>query len=192
MKIILGSSSPWRKKILLEMMSDFEVMSPEIDEKAIRRGDPRELVLAIARAKAEALIEKVHEPALIITADQVVVWNGMVREKPASEAEARYFLRSAHEHPSETVNGVVVSNTATGRQVSGNESSKIFFRAIPEAVIDRLVEIGAVYKCAGGFTSEDELLIDYVDHVEGSMDSVTGLPKKFLEKLLSEAAALGA
>jgi septum formation protein len=56
MKIILGSSSPWRKEVLKSMGFDFKVLSPDIDEKAIRDVDPTQLTLQIARAKTEALL----------------------------------------------------------------------------------------------------------------------------------------
>jgi len=55
MKIILGSASARRKDILQQMGYEFEVMSANIDEKAIRFDDPKKLTLAIVNAKADAL-----------------------------------------------------------------------------------------------------------------------------------------
>ena len=58
----------------------FEIHKPDIDEKAIRRQDPAELVLALGVAKAKALLEGpkaadfAARSALVLTADQVVVW----------------------------------------------------------------------------------------------------------------------
>ncbi|NQS90060.1 Maf family protein, partial [Patescibacteria group bacterium] len=89
MKIILGSQSKGRKKMLEEMGVEFEIMPADIDEKAIRLKDPKELVLVIARAKADALKPRISEPAILITSDQVVVWQGKIREKPENGKEAR-------------------------------------------------------------------------------------------------------
>ena len=61
MKIILGSKSKGRKQILEEMGMDFEIMVSDIDEKAIRFDDAEKLVLALARAKAEALKPKIFQ-----------------------------------------------------------------------------------------------------------------------------------
>ena len=82
MKIILGSQSKGRKKMLEEMGYEFEVMSADIDEKAIRFENPKELTLALARVKAEAIKPKIYGSALLVTSDQVVTWNGQIREKP--------------------------------------------------------------------------------------------------------------
>ena len=56
MKLILGSASPRRKKILQGMGYKFDVIVPDIDEKAIRDPDPEKLVLKLANAEADALI----------------------------------------------------------------------------------------------------------------------------------------
>ncbi|GMP81354.1 hypothetical protein CsSME_00036096 [Camellia sinensis var. sinensis] len=55
-KIILGSSSVARRKVLAEMGYDFTIMSADIDEKSIRKEKPEELVMALAEAKADAIL----------------------------------------------------------------------------------------------------------------------------------------
>lgn len=189
MKIILGSSSKSRQKILKEMGYDFEIMSPDIDEKAIRHEDPTELVLAIARAKAEALKSKVTEPTVLITSDQVTVWNGEIREKPETEDEARRFLTSYAEYPAETVTAVVVTDTKTGKQLEGVDIAKMYFKPIPEDIVEKLIEEGDVMWCSGGFIGEHELLQPYIEKLEGDIDSIMGLPKKLTKALLDEISA---
>ena len=98
MKIILGSQSEGRQEVLAEMGYEFEVMPSHIDEKAIRHDNPKELVLALANAKADALLPRIAEPALLITADQVVAWKDEIREKPRDEKEERYFLKHTMKH----------------------------------------------------------------------------------------------
>jgi septum formation protein len=82
MHIILGSQSQGRRELLAAMGYAFAVMPAHIDERAIRSEDSGALTLALAHAKADALLPQIHEPALLITADQVVVWQGTIREKP--------------------------------------------------------------------------------------------------------------
>ncbi|KAL0369079.1 UNVERIFIED_CONTAM: hypothetical protein Scaly_1126800 [Sesamum calycinum] len=57
-KIILGSSSVARKKILADMGFEFTTVSADIDEKAIRKEKPEDLVMALAEAKANAIVGK--------------------------------------------------------------------------------------------------------------------------------------
>ena len=113
-KIILGSSSPARKNVLEKLGYTFEIMAADIDERAIRDADPRKLTSKLANAKALALLEKIKFPALLITADQVVNCNGVIREKPETPQEARDFLKSYEKFPAETVNTVVVTDTVSG------------------------------------------------------------------------------
>jgi septum formation protein len=69
MHIILGSQSHGRRELLSAMGYAFAVMPAHIDEQAIRAKDPATLTLALAHAKADALLPQIHEPALLITSD---------------------------------------------------------------------------------------------------------------------------
>ena len=188
MKLVLGSKSKGRRSVLDAAGYDYEVMSVDIDEKAIRFDDPKELVLALAHAKADALLSQINEPLLLITADQVAVSNGEIREKPEGEEEARAFLRSYKDFPLETVNGVVVVNTASGKRTGDVDVSRITFSDMPENVIDALIEAGRVMHCAGAIRVEDPLLKPFIDTFDGSFDSTSGLPLALLERLIKEAS----
>src|SRR5688500_1249444 len=94
MKLILGSKSHGRKTVLERVGYEFEVMAADIDEKLIRSDDLELLPMLLARAKAEALLKKINEPVILVTADQVVIYKGELREKPESEEQAREYLAS--------------------------------------------------------------------------------------------------
>src|SRR3990167_2412936 len=106
MRIILGSQSKNRADILQEAGFEFDVLPPNIDEKAIRSSDPKKLPALLARAKTDALLPKISGEALLITSDQVVSFEGQIREKPETEAEARKFLETGHESANETYTAV--------------------------------------------------------------------------------------
>jgi septum formation protein len=184
MKIILGSSSPGRKKIMEELGYDFEVMVPDIDEKSIRRNTPHELVMAIAQAKADALLTKIKEPAVLIVSDQVVLFEGKIREKPIDENEAREYLLSYARGPAETLGAVVVVNTKTDKRMSDFQTAKIYFKRLPLSVIEEHIKSGASLRGAGGFLIHDPLLSSYIDHIEGTIDSASGLSKDVVKQLL--------
>lgn len=186
LKIILGSSSPRRKQILEEMGVSFEVMAADIDEKAIRQEDPKQLVLAIAKAKAEALLPKIAQPSLLITTDGVVVCEGEIREKPNTQDEAKVFLSDYRQHPAIAITAVVVTNTKTGKQASGVDSSTVFFRDFSDRAMEDMIEKGEAMKCAGGFNITDPFVAPYVDRIDGTRESVMGLPVELLKRLLQE------
>ena len=103
MSLVIGSSSKMRHEILREMgVSAFSVLSPDIDERAIRHSDPSimvQLIAAAKLAKCEQMLlqtppNAASAPVVVLCADQVIVCGGVVREKPRDAAECAAFLRS--------------------------------------------------------------------------------------------------
>lgn len=97
--LVLGSSSIDRKKILDIQGWEFIQMSPDINEKLIKCDSFIKLPLLIAKEKATKLIntitsENIITECIIITLDSIVVFDGMIREKPTSNEEASIFLKS--------------------------------------------------------------------------------------------------
>lgn len=187
MKIILGSSSKYRKEVLESNGYQFETMSPDIDEKAIRTEDYYKLPLLLARAKADALIPRISELSLVITADQVVVCGSYLYEKPKDEQEAKVYLtRYSNGTPAETVSALVVVNTRNNKRAEGVDIAKVYFNFIPFWAIEDFVKNGDPYSKAGGFAIQSPILKPYLNRVEGTNDSVMGMPLQLLEKLLKE------
>lgn len=186
MKIILGSQSYGRKAVLEKMGYTFEVMPANIDEKAIRFEDPAVLTLALANAKADALLLKIKEPVILITSDQVVVCNGKILEKPTDEKEAQENLELYALYPAETVTSVVAVNTSSGERIGGTDVAKIWFSSIPKKVINEYIATKDPFLHAGSFDHEHQLLAPYVKSIEGEPESVTGLPRKLTEKLIMD------
>lgn len=184
MKIILGSSSKLRQQVMREMGIDFEIMSPDINEQEIRMADPRKLVLALAQAKARAIVNLINEPAIIITADQVISFKGQIREKPRTAEEAKGFLQSYGAEPSETINGIVVTNSLTKKQEVAIDIVKVFLKPIPTAVIEQLIKESVIFHCAGALRLEDPLMLPFIERVEGTADSLMGLPKSLTLSLI--------
>jgi len=188
MKLILGSQSANRKAVLERAGYVFDVMAADIDEKAVRHDDWYHMPLLIARAKAEALLPRIQERALLITADVVTIWNGDLREKPRDTAETRAFLTSFSKspHPVECVNGLVVTDTGTRKRAEGTDVSKIWFGKIPDELIATLIGEGKTCDYAGGFTLLDPRMYECVSKLEGSYESVLGMPLHLLRRLIEE------
>ncbi|KAL6346419.1 hypothetical protein AAG906_033215 [Vitis piasezkii] len=195
-KIILGSSSVARRQILAEMGYEFTIVTADIDEKGIRKETPEELVMALAEAKADAILSKLQikdylaedlPPTLLITADTVVVYKGTIREKPSSEEEAREFVKGYSGSHGGVVGSVLVTNLKTGTRKGGWERAEVYFYDIPDEVIDNMIEEGISLNVAGGLMLEHPLTLPFVESVVGSTDCVMGLPKALTESLIQEA-----
>jgi len=200
--VMLGSSSKWRAKLVAGTLPEGftlfpEQIAPDIDEKAIRREDPHELVTAIAQAKTDRLLEILDakpegsaKPDLLICADQVIVFDGTIREKPEDVAQAKSHLQSygANGKPAECTTGLVVTNLKTGERANGVDVAKQFFKPIPDDVADALIAKGDIMYCAGSFVAEDPLLEPYLGDLEGEFESVQGMPVKMTQDLLKKVA----
>ncbi len=90
-KIILASSSPSRRKLLLQLDIPFESVSSDIDETPLENESAAQLVRRLAEQKARAL-GKQYKKALIIGSDQVCFSNGEIVGKPHTEEKAMQQL----------------------------------------------------------------------------------------------------
>ncbi|PPD95449.1 hypothetical protein GOBAR_DD07529 [Gossypium barbadense] len=178
-KIILGSSSMARQRILAEMGYEFTIMANAI----------------MARLQHTDILENVACPTLLITADtnlcglfmQVVVYKGTIREKPCNEDEAREFIKGYSGGHAAVVGSVLVTNLNSGASKGGWESAEVYFHDIPNEVIDSLIDEGIPFKVAGGLMLEHPLTLPFVDAVIGATDTVMGLSISLTEKLIEEA-----
>ena len=188
MKLILGSSSKYRKGLMEKAGYVFEVMIPEVEEKNIKENDPYKRPLVVARVKADALISKIKEPALLITSDVIAICNRELREKPRSQDEARKFLREYSQGVApEGITAIVIYNTVTGKYYEGADRAQVFFNPFPDSVIEDFIKNGDPLGRAGGFGVQHPILRPYVRKVEGDEEAIVGMPIHLLKKLLTEA-----
>lgn len=175
MRIILGSSSPRRKKLLEEAgIKNFEIIAPDIEES----GDD---VKEISLQKAIAIKEKVNDSAaIILTADTMLFFNGRSIGKPKSKEKAAELLRELSGKSSITRTGYcIIKNTKICNEV---ESTEVKFRELTENEINEYVNTHPVETMAGGFNidkgTEGE---KFVESINGLRTTVVGLP---IEKIL--------
>eukprot|EP00607_Mallomonas_marina_P010892 CAMPEP_0182421192 /NCGR_PEP_ID=MMETSP1167-20130531/6455_1 /TAXON_ID=2988 /ORGANISM="Mallomonas Sp, Strain CCMP3275" /LENGTH=289 /DNA_ID=CAMNT_0024598065 /DNA_START=134 /DNA_END=1003 /DNA_ORIENTATION=+ len=180
--IILGSSSVKRKSVLERNGWSFTTASPDIDEKAIRDDDPLILPLLVAKAKASALTDRLTEsiltPTILLTSDQIVLFKQEIREKPQIEEEAREFLSSYSNDTVSTVTAVTATHLPSGRQSSDVNIASVSFKLIPEETVETVLATAEVYSSAGALVIENEVLRGFIQHIEGDIDSLRGLPMR--------------
>lgn len=190
MKLILGSQSKGRQLVLKDAGIEFTSIPANIDEKAIRSDDYTLLPLLLARAKADALAAKIQadEPALLLTADTVVIYKDELREKPQSPEQARAYLSSYEPTtPAWVTTGVVVTNLLTGKRVEGRDRGGVYFHSIPDAVIEQAIQEGYIFGCAGAFAIETPLLKPLIAKIDGEASAIIGLPLSLTQNLLQQA-----
>ncbi|KAK3224117.1 hypothetical protein Dsin_011142 [Dipteronia sinensis] len=177
-KIILGSSSMARREILAEMGYEFTIVTADIDEKSIRKEKPEELVMALAEAKADAIISRIQSTGqfeeddhatLLITADTVVVYEGKIREKPSGPEEAREFIKGYSGSHAAVVGSIFVCNLKTGTRKGGWDRAEVYFHDIPDEVIDNMIEEGITQNVAGGLMLEHPLTLPFVEAVVSAL-----------------------
>lgn len=193
-RLILGSKSWSRRTLLAELgVPAFTIVSPDIDETSIRHADARVLVLSIAQAKARALLSRGDVRAegpgktLLVCGDSVVKHKDRILEKPDSEDEARAFLRSYATAPATTVSSVVVVDVGERRVWEGIDEAEVYFREMPEDVIEELVTTGGSMESAGGLRIEHPRVAQYTECVIGHRSAVMGFSQPVVERLMREA-----
>ena len=178
-----------------EITTEYTVRTADIDEKAIRHADPSQLVTLLAHAKADAILQKMKDAGdplegILVTCDQVVTFKGEIREKPEDEDECRRFIReySESDQPTCTVSAVLATNVASGARVGGVDVAEIHFGEIPREAEDRVIADGEVLWCAGGLQAEHPAIQPCIVKQVGTQDSIMGLPKDLVVRLIGQAA----
>ncbi|MCQ3830383.1 septum formation inhibitor Maf [Microbulbifer elongatus] len=184
-RLILASSSPYRRQLLEKLRIPFECQAPRIDEQPLPGEPASELASRLATEKALALAND-HPDALIIGSDQVAECNGTLLGKPGNTENAIDQLsRSA----GQTVNfhtGLCLADARDGSHHTLCELFSVRFRPLSASEIRRYVELEKPLDCAGSFKSEG-LGIALFEKMEGSdPNSLVGLPLIRLIDLLKQ------
>lgn len=92
-KLVLGSSSPYRKELLERLGVPFECVSADIDESRHEGETPEALCVRLAREKALKVKSMVGD-AIVIGSDQVAVLGERILGKPRTRERAIEQLSS--------------------------------------------------------------------------------------------------
>lgn len=173
--VVLASTSPFRRQLLEKLGLPFITAAPEVDETPVPGENARQLVLRLARAKAQVLAKQF--PAhLIIGSDQVCVLDGQITGKPHNEQNAIRQLRQARGKIISFYTGLALYNSANGHLQTECEPFDVHFRALSDSEIEGYVRREQPFQCAGSFKSEG-LGITLFERLEGrDPNTLIGLP----------------
>ena len=189
-RLILGSSSAYRRALLERLGLPFSIISPDIDETPLANELPAATARRLAREKAKAVAKQLpadQKDTLIIGSDQVAVVGNQVYGKPGNHQKAVAQLQSLS-------GKTVIFETALCLYDALNEqaheeliSTEVEFRELSLAEIESYLKREPAYDCAGSAKSE-ALGIALLDRLSGNdPTALVGLPLIALCRLLRHA-----
>jgi|GEM_PF-447459 len=182
MRFILASSSPRRREIIGEMVSDFEIIKPEIDETQDDNENPLAYVKRLSQEKAAVVAAQITDDAAILAADTVVILaadtigieaNGEILGKPVDADDARAILTRLRNRPHQVCTAFTLKRGLY--QVTEVVSTTVHMRDYSDDEIDAYIETGDPFDKAGSYAIQHEGFHP-VREIDGSYSNVVGLP----------------
>jgi 7-methyl-GTP pyrophosphatase len=184
-RIVLASTSPYRRALLERLRLPFEVQSPQVDEARLPGESARATALRLAEAKARAVASS-YPRALVIGSDQVAALADAHLGKPGNHANAVAQLKAMRGKEVLFHTALVLLNTDTGALQTAEVPTAVGFRDYSDAEIERYLAAEQPYDCAGSAKIEG-LGIILVEHVRGDDPSaLIGLPLARLASMLRQ------
>lgn len=184
-RLILASTSSYRRELLGRLGLRFETFGPGVDETPRAGEPPADLALRLAREKALAGA-RLHPDALVIGADQVAVLEGAALSKPGTHERAVAQLRAMRGRRVSFLTAIAVSRGASRETRSRLVPTEVHFRDFGDAAIEAYLRADQPYDCAGAAKIES-LGIVLVHKLESDdPTALVGLPLIALVDLLAE------
>ncbi|HZW22684.1 Maf-like protein [Noviherbaspirillum sp.] len=188
-RLILASSSTYRKELLSRLHLPFETAVPAIDETPLAGEAPEQTALRLAKEKALAVAS--HAPgALVIGSDQVATLDGEQIGKPGTHEKALAQLQKMRGRKVVFHTALCLRDTrsGTGQEVQAeNVQTFVTFRDLPDSELDAYLRIEQPYDCAGSAKNEG-LGIAIIESIESTdPTALTGLPMIALCSMLRRA-----
>lgn len=195
-RLILASSSAYRRELLSRLQLPFDTMVPDLDETAQNGETPEATALRLAQQKAEAIASQLASSAnsaadaLIIGSDQVATLNGLHIGKPGDHASALKQLQLMRGKEVVFHTALCLLDTRAGAQAAvqlRDVQTLVRFRDLPDAELDAYLRIEQPYDCAGSAKNE-ALGISILASIQSDdPTALTGLPLIALTEMLRNA-----
>lgn len=187
MKLILASTSPYRRELLSRLRVPFECLAPGVNEDTLPGESPSEESLRLATEKALA-ISRLHKTALVIGSDQTASLDGQgTLGKPGSHERAREQLRAASGRSVWFHTSLSVVRAEPAFSDRTTVSTQVRFRVLDDDEIEHYLRVEQPYDCAGSAKCEG-LGISLLEAIEGEDPSaIIGLPLIALCRMLRRA-----
>lgn len=182
-RLVLASTSPYRREQLATLGIPFEVAAPDYEEEKDLDLAPEELVVRFARAKAESLGRR-YPDALIIGSDQAPVFHGRILGKPGSEEAARAQLARLAGRTHRLLTAVALFSPAQSRCVSELDVARMRLRPLTQEQIRAYVAVDRPLDCSGSYKTEALGVVLFEEMRTQDPTALVGLPLLRLGRLL--------
>jgi len=187
-RLILASSSSYRKELLSRLRLPFEAAAPDIDESPLPLETPSATALRLAREKAAAILAR-HPGSLVVGSDQVATLDGIQIGKPGDHANALRQLQTMRGRRVVFHTALCLLDGRAGAPVAQLEDIQtvVTVRDLPDAELDAYLRLEQPYDCAGSAKNEG-LGIAILEKIESTdPTALTGLPLIALTGMLRRA-----
>jgi septum formation protein len=185
-RLVLASTSPYRRELLGRLQIPFETVAPRADESALPGEAPEATALRLAEAKARA-VANTFPDALIIGSDQVAAQGAQRFGKPGTRANARAQLRAMSGREIVFHTGLCLLDAASDTAQTRCIDVHVGFRDLSDAEIDAYLDKEDALNCAGSAKSEG-LGISLLSYLRGDdPNALIGLPLIALCDMLRKA-----
>ncbi|WP_414444282.1 Maf-like protein [Burkholderia sp. 22PA0106] len=188
-RLILASSSRYRRELLERLKIPFDVVTPDLDETPQDGETPADTALRLAAAKARAVAGQLDAPdgAIVIGSDQVATFDGRQIGKPGNHERALEQLQAMRGREVEFHSALCVFDSRNGHTQIEDVITRVRFRSLSDAELDAYLRAETPYDVAGSAKSEGLgiALLDAIDSNDPT--ALIGLPLIALTRMLREA-----
>jgi septum formation protein len=182
-KLVLASTSRYRRELLARLHLPFEVLSPNVDETPLPGESPSATALRLSVLKAQAAAAT-HPDALIIGSDQVLMLGDAQLGKPGNHENAFAQLRAMQGREMVFHTALTLLNSRTGHAQTRDVPTVVHIRPLTDAQIEAYLKNEQPYDCAGSAKSES-LGIALMERMESpDPTALIGLPLMTLTAML--------
>jgi septum formation protein len=155
-RLILASSSPYRRELLERLRVAFDVVVPAVDETPRAGETPEATALRLAEDKARKVASDLgaDDAALIIGCDQVATYDGLQIGKPGTHDKALAQLQAMRGREVLFHSAICVLDSASNVAQTADVITRVQFRDLPDAALDAYLRAETPYDVAGSAKSE--------------------------------------
>ncbi|MCS6897198.1 MAG: Maf family protein [Nitrospira sp.] len=181
MRLVLASTSPRRKELLLLLGVPFDVVAPSFIEQPTTDLVPREQVARFAVGKARSVALR-RPDDLVLGGDTVIESDGLLLGKPRDREDARRMLKSLAGRSHLVHTAVAVRHERRSFEAVKVETATVFMKD-NGGEVERYLESGDWSGKAGSYSIQGRGA-DLIEKIDGDYTAVVGLPLRAVADLL--------
>lgn len=192
--VILASQSPRRHSLIKKIVSNFDVVAPEFDEKLDSDNYTDDVIKSLSLQKALSALNThkqsgagicLSKGCLIISADTMVVFNNKIYGKPKDELDAQRMLSDLSGNTHFVVTAITVLDSDSQKYVSDVVKTYVTFQNLSEDLIKDYVKNKKPLDKAGAYGIQ-EMGSEFIKNVDGDLENVIGFPTQKVKALLEQ------